>query len=95
MDPVMLTATTVNVIVVPSYLSNFATAWAGAARMRANTSAFKKTGKTLLKSMWHNLTNATITQGSVTLFNIGSLDCSDGDNCIGMTWGGVCACYQL
>ena len=62
--------------------------------MRANATAFKKKGKSFLSSVWRNLTNATATRGSVTPFNIGALDCSDGDNCIGMTRAGVCACYQ-
>ena len=94
MDAMVLNATTANATVAPSYASSFATAWAQVVHARANASAFRKTGTAFMNGWWHNLTNATITQGSVTLFNIGALDCSDGDNCIGMTRSGVCVCYQ-
>ena len=90
----LLNATTVNVTVTPSYLSSFATAWTQVVHERANTSNFAKKGVAFMQSMWHNLTNVSTTPGSVTLFNIGALDCSDGDNCIGMTRAGVCACYH-
>ena len=94
MDAMVLNTTTVNVTVTPSYASSFATAWAQVVHARANTSAFAKNGTAFMTSLWHKLTNVSTTPGSVTLFNIGALDCSDGDNCIGMTRAGVCACYQ-
>lgn len=94
MDAAALNATTVNVSVTPSYLSSFGTAWETAEHVRANATVFKEKGKAVLSQIWNNLTNKTLTPDSVTLFNIGALDCSDGDNCIGMTRSGECACYQ-
>ena len=94
MDAVALNVTTANVSVTPAYVSSFETAWEKARIARANATSFKIKGKALLNQIWGNLTNSTTTPGSVALFNIGALDCADGDKCIGMTRAGVCVCYQ-
>jgi len=89
MDPTVLNATTANVTVSTGFVAGFQVGWSRIIQARQNATTLDGN----LTVVWQTLMDNTSTPGTLSLFNIGALDCTDGDNCIGMTQNGVCVCY--
>jgi len=91
-DPVVIANTTANATLAVNFTADVQAQWQVA---NASWTAHKANPKSV--QQWKVLTNSTTTPGSdqALIWNFGSQDCQDFDNCLGVTHAdGTCVCYS-